>query len=83
MITQSLDNLNNRMSSEETEASLAIYDMCATGALYQNQSDFDYYSVSRETGNVTKLNRWTSKFEKQKGIAFKFMYSTKWKKIND
>lgn len=76
-----LENLQNRLASEETEASLAVYDMCATGAVYQNQADLEFYSVSKETGNVLKVNRWTRTFEKQKGIAFKFMYSAKWRKV--
>lgn len=76
-----LENLNNRLASEETEASLAIYDMCATGAIYQNQSDLEFYTVNKNTGTVMKVDRWRTGFEKQVGCYFKKMYSVKWKKV--
>jgi hypothetical protein len=80
---QNLDNLLLRVSKEETEASLAIYDMCQTGSIYQNQNNFEFYTISKETGNVMRLDRWNSTWRKQVGLSFKFMYSTKWRKIND
>jgi hypothetical protein len=83
MLTQNLDNLSVRLSKEETEASLAIYDMCGTGAIYQNQNNYEFYTISRETGNVLRLDRFKSTWIKQVGLSFKFMYSTKWKKVQD
>ena len=78
-----LENLSMRLASEVVNATLAIYDMCESGAIYQSQSNFEYYRVEKFTGNVYQLNRFESKWVKLGGIMFKTIYGMTWKKVED
>lgn len=83
MTDQNLDDLLLRLEKQDTEASLAIYDMCEAGSIYQNQNNFDFYTVNKFTGVVMRLERFKGVWQKQVGLSFKFMYSTKWRKVTE
>lgn len=77
-----LDNLFGRLAKDETDPAFAIFDMMSTGAIYQHQGTLEYYIIQASTGNVYQLNRYNNIWGKTI-LTFKFMASSKWKKVED
>lgn len=77
-----IENLSIRLSNEETDAVIAVPDM-AFGNIYQHQGNLQFYTVNKFTGDALVLDRVNSKWLKQVGLSFKFMMSTKWKRVED
>ena len=78
-----LDNLSMKLESQETESSFAIFDMMTNGSVYQNQNDYEFYMINRQTGIISKLDRFKNLWMKQRGLSFQYMYTSKWRKVNE
>lgn len=75
------NDLYNRLAQDITEPILAVPDM-AFGNIYRNEGDLEYYTISKNTGDAFKLDRFKNSWEKTH-LTIKFFFSSKWRKVNE